>query len=420
MNLILLLIDIGILLGAALWIYNKQDVGFRQLFWPALVIKIVAGFSVGVLYFYHYGQGDTISYWQDGQEVARLIRLSPGEALGFYWEESAYPQMVATLSQQAPRSLFFVKIAGVLALLTGGNYYMMSVILSFLSFLGAWYLFQSLVHSFPSKRNAAAVAFLFYPSVVFWSSGLIKESLGLGALFFLAGICLNVERSRKLSIPAWLMVIVSVWVGWNLKYYWLGIFLPVVVTTILILIAKKWKPAIVKREVIIWLVFFLVLLLSATSIHPNFYPSRFTEVIYQSNHEFMQLTDPGGAAHFDNLEPTFLSIMFYAPSALVAGLFRPFIWEAANFLSVLAGIENLVLLTIVLLAFPALRKVHESPHRLLILAVVIYIALLAIFLALSTPNFGTLSRYKIGVVPFLLFVSLIGETIPGRWIARSM
>jgi hypothetical protein len=40
--------------------------------------------------------------------------------------------------------------------------------------------------------------------------------------------------------------------------------------------------------------------------------------------------------------------------------------------------------------------------------------LLAIFLALSTPNFGTLSRYKIGFFPFLVFLTLYKNPLLGK------
>lgn len=419
MSLILLLLNAGILLVAALWIYRRQESEMRSFFWPALLFKLVAGFSVGFLYFYHYGQGDTILYWQDGKEIAQLITNSPTGALGFFWEESTYPEILSALNHQAPRSLFFVKIAGLLALATGSNYWMMSALLSFISFLGAWYLFQKVVISFPSTRNAAGIAFLFYPSVSFWSAGLIKESLGLAAIFMLAGCSLTVVQARKPTVVEWLLVLASLWIGWNLKYYWLGIFLPVAITTILVYIIKMRQPRLVRHEVILWLFLFLVLMIGATSIHPNFYPSRFAEVIYQNNLEFMRLTDAEGAVHFHDLQPTIESVVVNSPSALVACLFRPFIWESSNILSVMAGIENLILAVIVVLAFPGLSGIRQSPHRLLVLAAVVYIVLLATLLALSTPNFGTLSRYKVGVLPFLLFVSLLGSRIPQRWLRAN-
>ncbi|MDZ4714495.1 MAG: hypothetical protein SH819_03410 [Cytophagales bacterium] len=412
MNQIILLLDVVLLAGAAIAIYRKEDPAQRRLYWPALGVKIAAGAALGVLFLYYYELGDTISYWQDGRKIASLMTDDPRGAIAFFWDESTNPDFAGTLSLQTARSLFFVKIAGAVALLTGGNYWMMSAFLSFVSFLASWYLFRQISNLFPQRRIEAALAFLFFPSVVFWSSGLIKESLGLASLFVLAGICISVTQSRRVSFSGWLLALISVWVGWNLKYYWIGVFIPVAATTLLM---YRWKrlpwPALVRYEMVVWILVFLSLLLIATGVHPNFYPSRFLDVIYQNNLEFMALSDPQGVIHYHDLRPTVASMLLNAPVAFVSGLFRPFIWESANLLSVVAALENLAVLAMVIFALPSLLTLHRSTHRLLVVAMIVYIVLLTTFLALSTPNFGTLSRYKVGLSPFLLFLCLSGNRL---------
>jgi hypothetical protein len=44
-----------------------------------------------------------------------------------------------------------------------------------------------------------------------------------------------------------------------------------------------------------------------------------------------------------------------------------------------------------------------------------YVVFLCVFLALSTPNFGTLSRYRIGFTPFLWLLLLGGSGILSRY-----
>jgi len=39
---------------------------------------------------------------------------------------------------------------------------------------------------------------------------------------------------------------------------------------------------------------------------------------------------------------------------------------------------------------------------------------LAVFLALSTPNFGTLSRYRVGFIPFFVFLTACGNVLLER------
>ncbi len=419
MDLVVLFLDILFIMWFTVWLYRMQPAGVKFYFWPAFGLKVCAGVAVGALYFFHYGSGDIISYWQDGVNISALARSSPAEAVGFFWDESETPDFVATLQQQGPRSLFFSKICGLFALATAGNYWMMSALASIVSFLGAWFLFSRTSEFLPSHQRAAAIAFLVFPSVVFWSSGLIKESLGLAALYFLMAVCLSVIYHRAPSPLEWVLTVLSLWIGWNLKYYWMGIFLPVAIPTVLTVIAKRLRPALARYDLVLWSGLFLFFLLVATSIHPNFYPSRFLEVIYHNNLEFTRLSDPPRIVQYFNLEPSLGSMVMNAPAAWIAGLFRPFVWESFNLLSTLAGIENGVLLVLVVMALPSLRGFWSSPYRLPVLAALVFVLLLTGFLALATPNFGTLSRYKIGAVPFLAFLCMSSNQTIARWLGEK-
>ncbi len=419
MDLLILFLDVILLAWITVRLYRAQPIGVKPFFWPALGLKVFAGVAVGALYFWHYGAGDTISYWQDGVKISMFLQSSPTEALKFFWDESSTPDFVYSLQQQAPRSLFFSKICGLLAFVTGGNYWMMSALASVISFLGAWFLFRRASEFFPANQRAAAIAFLLFPSVIFWSSGLIKESVGLAALYFLLAVSLIMVKNRTPSTLEWVLIFFSLWIGWNLKYYWIGIFLPVAIPTVFTAIVNRSRPSLARFDLVVWSALFLVFLIIGTSIHPNFYPSRFLEVIYQSNLEFSRLSDPPRIVQYFNLEPTLPSILMNAPAALIAGLFRPFVWESFNLLSLIAGVENLVLLVLFVMALPGLSRLRSSPHRLFLLAGLVYVILLTGFLALSTPNFGTLSRYKIGAIPVLVFLCLSSNSTIGRWLGEK-
>ena len=409
---ILILFDLTVLFWIIWWLYRKESGVMKNIFWAALGVKLFAGLAVGWIYFYHYGQGDTITYWNDGKFLAEKMISDFSGTLSFYWDDSAFQW--EGLINDRPRSLFFVKISGLLAFLCYGNYWMMSVVISFISFLGAWYLCVKIIQFFPDARLASIIAFLFYPSVVFWSSGLIKESLGLAALYFLSGILLTIIKSRRIKMWEFVTALASLWIAWNLKYYWVGIFIPIAITTVLVIMIKIFKPTFKRFELTIWIGLFILLLLGTTSIHPNFYPSRILQVIWENNREFMTLTNSNNAIHYRDLSPSLNSVLLNVPQALVSGIFRPFVWEAHNVTSMAAGVENLILLILTLMAIPSMPKLFSSPNRILVLAILTYILILATFLALSTPNLGTLSRYKVGFLPFLVYL-LISQN---QWIVR--
>ena len=89
----------------------------------------------------------------------------------------------------------------------------------FISFLTAWKLFLQL----QTYRIPAAVA-LFLSVSRFWSSGLIKESLGLASIYVLVSLFLTWYRRGHVVWYNYILGVVAVWVGWNLNItgweYW--------------------------------------------------------------------------------------------------------------------------------------------------------------------------------------------------------
>lgn len=417
MSILLILLNLAFLTWISWRVMRFQPDELQRYYWPALVFKVVAGLSLGGIYFYYYGAGDTIAYWSDGKAISMLMRTDPMQALAFFWDEQATPDFTTSLVQLAPRSLFFSKICGVIALISGDNYWVMATWLSLFSFFASWMLVVTIGSIVREAVPSAVLAFLFLPSAVFWSSGLIKESLGLAALYILVALGISAIHVHRLRMHEWLLATVSIWVGWNLKYYWMGVFLPVALAVIATSGITRWKSSLARWDVGISLLLLVIFLAIGTHVHPNFYTSRFLEVIAQNYLEFARLSEPPRIVQYVNLEPTLSSVLFNAPAALVAGLFRPFVWEAFNSLSLLASLENLALLILVLQMLFAVARLPTSPHRVLVVAALVYVVLLVTFLALSTPNFGTLSRYRIGAIPVLVFLCAGPLTPFGRWLS---
>lgn len=418
MTTILLFVDFFGLAALAWWVYRRQPVTLQKFYWPALVLKLTAGFGVGILYFYHYGYGDTIKFWQDSVIVSRSLWLNPIETLDILWnEDSIQDGPLPGLSYRIDRSFFFVKILGIVAFFFGNNYWMMASALSFISFLAAWFLIRRIVECFPDATIPSVIAFLFFPTVVFWSAGVIKESVGLAALYVVAARCLRwvyQHKARFVDVPA---IVLAVWVGWSLKYYWIVIFVAAAIPFVIVSLCAQKVNMIHRYRLPIWLALTLVMILASMNAHPNFDPGRLFLVIDENNEALMRLSTEENAVRY-NLTPDFRSLMMNSPKALVTGLFRPFLWETFNTLSFFSALANTFVLIASILALPSLKKLFTSEDNLLAISIFFYVTLLAIFLALSTPNFGTLDRLKIGYTPFFLCLVLYHNPLVKRFFSR--
>jgi hypothetical protein len=422
MKIAIVVVNVAVLmlLSYRLWSLDKSSL--KKFFWPALILKSIAGISLGLVYAYYYTVGDTFVYFLDGIKLAELARNDIGTYLRFLWSGDESFDVWDQLWYRQPRAMFLSKVTSVSCILSGENYWIISLHFSFISFLSAWTLTKKIVEFNNDARPGAILAFLFFPSIVFWSSGLIKESIAIAALFFLCFIFLKVWMHEKPGIAQWALATLSLWWLWNLKYYYLAIFLPVAITT---LIARYlyMKLAVEKLplKALLWIFLFLIPLLLVSILHPNFYLERFTQVVVASYNDFLAISEPEDVIHYHSLNSSLLSILLNAPWALFSGLFRPMFFETHTVFQWFIALENLMLLVLVISASTRIKQLMTSKHRLILFSIIIYTVVLCVFLALSTPNFGTLSRYRVGFIPFLVLVlclenPLISKFMSSKWI----
>lgn len=387
---------------------RRENIGDRQLFWPALIFKLTCGIALGLLYTYYYTTGDTFSFFQDGSTLSNLARRDFIEYIRFLGLADDSFSVWTELNHQQYRSLFFSKWISVVNLITYDNYWVTSIYFSFLSFLGAWYLWKSIISFFEGSYAPAAFAFLFFPSVVFWTSGLIKEAVAMPGLYFLAAAFLRLWHNRRLVLVEWILLMVSLWCVWQLKYFYLALFVPIALTTWVV----KYLSTVVFvfRRIVMqffaWVALFGLCLLTVNFLHPNFDFDYLPEVIVHNNTAYTRLSRPDNLISFPELEPNYASLLTHSPKALVTGLFRPYIWEGGMLIKLMSGIENLILMVVIGTSLVSSKYKPRSDYSLLAFATLVYCILLCILLTLSTPNLGTLVRYRVGFLPFLVFLTL--------------
>ena len=91
----------------------------------------------------------------------------------------------------------------------------------------------------------------------------------------------------------------------------------------------------------------------------------------------------------------------------------PLPWQGAGILPKLTGIINLLILLLAINKLMRQKRAHGELN-IRVLMTGIYVATLAILMAYTTPNFGSLERYKIGYMPFFLLWILNEKSIMKR------
>ncbi len=403
-------INLTVVFFLAWFVWKRQGHGLHMVYWPAWIVKLTAGICVGAIYKYYYLTGDTLTYFRDGAVLAILGREDLTDYIRFLWNGDHMYHVLNQLDNHEPRALFLVKMTSFINLLTNDNYWITSLYFSSVSFFASWYLVTIILRRMPHLFAPVIVSFLFLPSAVFWSAGLIKESIAMSALFILSVIVFKAWRHEVPAVWEWLVMPLCIWLLWSLKYYYLAVFLPIAGASVagrFLFDSQLLKGRSVAVKVFIWLILLLIPLISVTFVHPNFYPELFLDVIVSNYEAFHAISEAGDVIVYNDLRPTVPSIISNVPWALISGLFRPFPTDVSTVLQGLMAAENFILIALTLAALSKVSNLVNSPYRLQLLTLLVYSLTLCIFLALSTPNFGTLSRYRVGFLSFyFLLISL--------------
>ncbi len=402
------------------WRKRLSPSPIKTFFLPALLLKLGAGLLLGLIYRFYYHGGDTFVYFEDAEILANLAYQSP-----FSYLKAWGGSPIATLNYaDQPRALAIVKIISIPAIITFKNYWITSIYLSLFSFFGMWRLAVLLSLVQDNFKYPAVVAFLFYPSIVFWSAGVLKEPVIMGCL----SICLVIYlpyilMQERLRFSQFLLSLLLMFIIWQLKFYYAAAFVPLLFAVVINAFIKNTSPRY--RDSLAWQIIFTILvpLLSyfiMSGINPMLnIENLFTEIL--KNHDWYLVNGAlplEGYIHYTELAPNMHSFIKNAPLSLISGLFRPLAFDAHNLLQILAGLENTLLLILFVAALLKVYKLKHSRHIYLFFLTVIYIGVLATFLAIAAPNFGTLMRYKIAFLPFLVFLILVDNPLLRMWKPR--
>ena len=346
------------------------------LFWSGLALKLIAGIVLGFIFYDYYGGGDTISFFEFAKNGTQVKNERTG---------------------------FFVTLIRPLVQSTGDSYWITSLWLSFISFLGSWYAVLMLSRLYPSIKNVIAACFLLIPTVIFWSSGVMKDAVAFAAMMPLIALVVKFYLGSRLSILDVILLLIGAFLLLQIKHYLL--------ITILIFGGILTCFSVLKRTNGMWkwpiAIIILIAALYATQfIHPYLKIDRIAWALFENNQAIIQKSDSSDI-NLVLADYSWLTILKKIPNALHAGLFRPSILDETPIWGWVHKIENLTLTILLFLTLLLSIKHKPKVDRPLLGASILCILLLVTMLPLSTPNFGTLVRYKNAFMPFLFLLCSI-------------
>ncbi len=404
-------------------LHHKEDKAYKY-YLPALVVKMVGALALGIIYQFYYGGGDTFNFLNQSNILFEIFQKDPLTYFqilltGPVYNEFTYPFVPSLYWYNAPTEFFIVRIVSFLGLITFNTYSSIALVFAVFSFSGSWALYKTFLKLFPGLEQPMAVAVFFIPSVFFWGSGIMKDTIGIGALGWLVSSFYTLVVEKKNLLRSIIQVIFMMWLISQVRMYLLLSFLPAAAFWLILENNNK-----ISSKVIRWLLkpLFLAIAIggafAATYItkgHSRYDIDKLGELT-KVNAEYLyyvSVKDGGSAYYLGELDGSVASMLRLAPAALVVSLFRPWIWEAKNPIMLLSALESfllMILLIKVIVKVGLLNFAQLALSRPFLIFAFTFSIVFAIAVGLNSFNFGTLVRYKIPLLPFMVAALLMMES----------
>ena len=312
-----------------------------------------------------------------------------------------------------------VKICVILCLLTFSKYLLINLICGFVAFLGSWQLFKFFYSKYPQLHKALAIACMGVPTVLFWSSGISKDTVCVASLGFLTKAVYDMINGNRSLLRNTLLSLICIYLIFTIKAYIIISYLPFLLFYFVLLSINKTKNVIIKNlfKVTIPLTFITLLVivfLSKEELFTQYSSDKILSTIQDNQHSFQAQVgtyDGGSFFTLGDFDGSIGSLVQIAPNAILSTFFRPFPWECRNFMMVISSVEGLALLAFTLWTFTRRKGLLTFFQTLftnsLAFNCFIFAVAFAMFVGISSFNFGSLARYKMPCIPFYIIALLI-------------
>jgi hypothetical protein len=426
LDVLLTIVYLGICYGIGYAILSRHpdNLLYKKWFIKGLSAKLWGGLGFALVYtfYYEYG-GDTRSYFDDSTMVVQSL----SDGLSVYWEvlnhrldgtSSEAFDYIMRMAFQDPREYYVVNLISVFNFLGFGSYFSATLLVALFTYWGVWHFFLLVVRKFPEIEKQVALAILFIPSVVFWGSGISKDSLilcGVGLLIY----HVNQLATRGLwQLGSLIVIAVSAYFMFVVKAYVLISLVPALLLWRTLYLRERIKSAALRTAtlpvVAALSVFAVVYSLDFLAKYNETYSLNSFVDTAQSMQGWHYVEGANGAddhgrgssytlGEYD--ASSWRGMLKVFPQAVNATFFRPYFWEANGATMLAQAIESAVFLVfalITLLKVGPLRVYRYISNDSFLLMCVVFALFFGFAVGFSSYNFGALSRYKIPAVPFFI------------------
>lgn len=395
-----------------------NDSFYTKIFYQGYRLKIFGSLFFIFIYKFYYGGGDTISFYEAAMGSYRYFSIDMRETLSFIFSiDDQIPYDIRRHSSvyyiwRGVSSLMTIRVTSVICLLSMGSLVVTNLAFAALSYFSLFRMYLFFCEQFPLLNKQMAYAFLFAPSLVFWASGILKDTI---TLFLLCEAFLAFHQlffKRRGLLRNGLVIYASLYLISLIKGYIIQVFIPALILWWILAGMKRITSPLAKGLAAPVLTILAFILISAffnyqedTISTYNISSLEKKASDFEMWHTYLHETQGGSGYTVSRVDFSFPGFFFAAPEAIVVTFFRPFLWEVHNTVMLISSIESLIILiftigTLWLVGIGGfVRAVRKEP---LLVFCLVFALILGASIGMTAFNFGALVRYKIPCLPFYI------------------
>lgn len=414
--------------------FYLEDSTDKFFFLSGFLLKMFGAIVAYFIYTVYYKGGDTTSYFESGSGLADFILDHPSKTfevlsipvLGNYKDFDFLPYAANIVYKNDAKSFIIVKIASFLSIITFKSFFYASILCSYISFYGSWQFYKLLTPRIRYFKKQLGYAIFFMPSVIFWGSGLFKDTFTLFGLnlLFVSGVEILAYRNYRLR--NFVFAFVGIYLLTNIRSFFLISSLPFLIFWV-VGIRYQMLPSASVRAFFIPL-FFLGLVGSVYLVLSNL-TSTFEELSVENlqdrakGFQSWHTTLKGSAYSLGDIEYSTVGIVSKIPSAVNVTFFRPYFTEANKPIIFLSFLQSFMFQLIVIYFLIKTKVIYflsflfRSPEGIALLGFSLFFAFVVGF---TSYNFGALDRYKIPCLStFIISLVFIYDTYYHQKVLRN-
>jgi hypothetical protein len=401
---------------------------YYKYFANGILAKMLGGVFLCLIYTQYYQGGDTTAYHQSSVSLYNMMFKSfktyfslfiIGENPAYYYlwfdSKTGFPEYWRDI-----QSWQVVRYTNIFESLGLRCYILSTILLAATAYTGIWRLFKLFMHYYPHLHKQLSLAILFVPSVLFWGSGILKDTYTLTCACWFTYCFHNVFILRKKVLQYSIIGGIAAIIIVKIKPYILLGLLPGAMIWFISSRLKRIKSPFLKFMVGPFLVVFSlgIASLGIRSLQSSLgnYSSldKVLDKAVVTQKDLKADYNKGNSFDIGEFDASLSGVIKKFPIATFAGLFRPTIIDVRNPVMLLAAIENSIMLYLLLISLyrsgprKIIRILRNEP---LVLFSIVFSIFFAFSVGLTTSNFGALVRYKIPAVPFFASSLLIIQSL---------